>query len=321
MGQFVEPRTFLLGYTTVNIEGLDSYLKATNQEDFSGDYNDAVAENLSSGEALCSFYAKLCYKSLRVGKNANITKIRSIKENLKATFNQAHGSVFEHAMVNFVTTDCSRVFTHELVRMRAGWAYSQTSGRYCRLDSIDFVHDPILGGCEKEIKELLQSTEQTVYVLECRKGLRKPNPKFPTATYLDCFVHGSEHLKWIPDESGDMNYKKAVTSAIRRIAPNGQANEIGFSVNFRALRHFVMLRSTRFAEWEIRLVANQVYDLLNNKFPMLFYGVKQRVVKGLREFYGMRMQPYEMHPDDPEAIKMFTLDQLTTELDRRNDGK
>jgi thymidylate synthase (FAD) len=339
MIKLVQPRVFLVGYTTATVDGIKDYLEYTNQRDFMEDWYEAKGKGLSDGECLCSFYAKLCYKSLVPGQNSNINEVRDIETNIKGTFNSAHGSVFEHASINFVATDVSRVFTHELVRMRAGWAYSQTSGRYVRLDNIGFVHDPIMDDCTDLEMLQLQHTEKIAYLMECRKGLRKPPDKFPDVpgnAYYDlwdkelqemknrygCLQQTDEdfreNIKWQPDKSlKNFDYKKSVTSAIRRIAPNGQSNEIGFSINFRALRHYAMLRSNRGAEWEIRNVTQQVFKLVEAKFPMLWYGAKTQEVKGLLEISGMKTQPYEMRADDPEAIRLFSTEALDMEVLRR----
>ena len=89
-------------------------------------------------------FAKLSTQALTVGKNENIKRVRDIPENIQNAFNQGHGSVFEHCQLNFIARNCSRVFTHEIVRHRAGTAFSQTSGRFVRGDSVDIVFDPIL---------------------------------------------------------------------------------------------------------------------------------------------------------------------------------
>ncbi len=157
-------------------------------------------------------------------------------------------SVFEHCSINFLTTNCSRVFTHELVRHRVGSAYSQTSGRYVRTDSIDFVHDPILDPVKHKIESALEYL-QTVYQ-EMEEDMKLADIK-------------------------DFAIKKKITSAMRRILPNGQANEIGFSLNLRSLRHLIELRTSVHAEWEIRLVFNQVFDLINEKYPAMFADVEK----------------------------------------------
>jgi thymidylate synthase (FAD) len=165
-------------------------------------------------------------------------------------FDSGHGSVFEHCLLNFITTDCSRVFTHELVRHRVGTAFSQTSGRYVAIDSIDFIVDPLLVAdpeCDKAIQEHIVATENLAKLLRAK----------------------------LIKDSDPFDKKKKVTSAIRRIAPNGQSNEIGFSLNIRTLRQTLTLRTSPHAEWEIRKVFGQIGDIVENKWPLMLYGLNK----------------------------------------------
>lgn len=266
---FVTPKVYFLGMPSVDLTGLLTYLRDTEQQDFIADWDEAKSRGVSDSEALCSFYAKLCYKSLVLGKNENISSKRSIWDNFLGILDSAHGSVLEHMNLNFVCTNCSRVLTHELVRHRAGWAYSQTSGRYCRPgpDGIDFVHDPILDPVADDIKETLAYIEERYQSMVEKMGLNQDKVSF--------------------------DRKKKITSALRRILPNGQANEIGFSINFRSIRHFLQTRSSRHAEWEIRCVAAQVYDIVCERFPLLLSDAKVEVVERYAEITGMKIQPYE----------------------------
>lgn len=323
MGKFVQPKVFLVGFTDMHYQGIIDYLKYTDQEEFLEDVREAKNAGISGGECLCSMFAKLCYKTLKLGKNANVKKIRSIDNNLKGTFDTSHGSVFEHANINFIVTDCSRVFTHELVRHRAGTAFSQTSGRYCRLDSIDLVLDPVLEPVKEVFARCMSDIERTVYVAECKLGLRKP-PVIEGQSALSALITSDPTYLWpdperiwIPDDSFDFDKRKKITSAIRRIAPNGQSNEIGFTANLRALRHIVQLRTARFAEWEIRSVFSQVYNLTRAMFPLLWYGTKTRIVDDMIEVYGAKSNPYDITPGDPKALDVWNASDLQGELDRR----
>ena len=78
----------------------------------------------TDGERLAEFAGRLCYMSQRnpAGRNT-----RDYLENIKR---QGHGSVLEHANYSVLIEGVSRSLTHELVRHRAGWAYSQLSQRY-----------------------------------------------------------------------------------------------------------------------------------------------------------------------------------------------
>lgn len=325
MGQLVKPKVFFVGATEVNEEGLKAYLEETGQFAFWEVYQQARAEGISSGEALCSVFAKLCYRSLVLGKNSNVKKIRDIENNLRGCFDTGHGSVFEHCQLNFIVTNCSRVYTHEQVRQRAGWAYSQTSGRYCRLDSIDLVWSNLLDPVKDLWLKHLGATEDLVYLTECRLGMRKPAPGFEdyAAEYWintrASMASGHENdAKWVPDDSFDFDKRKAITSAIRRIAPNGQANEIAMSCNIRALRHVVQLRTARFAETEIRDVFAQVYHLVSARFPTIFHKARTRMFDGLPEVHGMKMNPYDIEAGDPKALEFWTIGDLKAELAKRD---
>lgn len=299
MGNLVQPRTYLIGVSEADLTSITRYLHDTGQEEFLEDIQKASSLGISSGEIMCSMFAKLCYASLVVGKNANVSKTRDIDANIRGCFDTGHSSVFEHCQLNFLTTNCSRVLTHELVRHRVGMAFSQTSGRYCRLDSINLVWDPILDPVKDLFLQALSDIETVVYLSECRLGLRKPPAEAPDCLPEACLdaPAKSEELKWVPDNSFDFDRRKALTSAIRRIAPNGQANEIAWSANIRSLRHLIMVRTAPAAETEIRIVANQAYDLSKAKMPLLFHGAKERVVNGHRVVYGMKLHPFEKSTD------------------------
>lgn len=292
MPRLVTPKVFLVGFTAASHLGITDYLRYTNQQEFEKDIDEAEKNGIHPGLVLTSLFAKLCYKSLVEGKNTNVRKLRSIENNLKATFDAAHGSVFEHVNLNFIVTDCSRIFTHELVRHRVGTAFSQTSGRYCRIENIGLVWDPILDPVKDLFLACAEDIENTVYLAECKLGLRK-TPEGNVCSEHTWFNTQDEKDRWIPDDTFDFDKRKKITSAIRRIAPNGQENEIAFSVNIRALRHLVQVRTAAAAEWEIRNIFNQVYGLVKAKFPLMFHGAKERIVEDLIEVYGMRLQPYE----------------------------
>lgn len=302
---FVVPDVYRVGYTEVDEDEIQRYLIDSGNTEFRLAMDAAREAGLSSAEILCSMFAKLCYKSLTLGHNTNITRTRDIWDNLVGCFDTGHGSIFEHVGFNFLIRDCSRVFTHELVRHRIGTAFSQTSGRYCRLDHIPLVWDPILDPVKDLFRDCVRQIEDTVYLAECILGLRKPSDKYPNAERGACLSARNDILKghpgfdnweearWVPDNSFNFTLRKKITSAIRRIAPNGQSNEIAFSCNLRTLRHTVLMRTAGFAEWEIRHAFAQIYNLIKDKYPLAFYGAKETVIDGIVQVSGMKMQPYE----------------------------
>lgn len=256
--KLVLPKTYFIGATALDRYQIFDYLQDTYQTEFLEEIEQAIKEGLDTGEILCSFYAKACYASLTNKKNKNISKTRSIYDNLLGTIESGHGSVFEHCTLNFMITNCSRVFTHELVRHRVGTGFSQTSGRYVRSDELKVVIDPILDTLIEDgsIEEIRSFIENWYNKAVDKLGL---------------------------NEEKNFDVKKKKTSALRRLMPNGQANEIGFSCNLRTLRQTIEARTSRHAEWEIRLIFNQIFDLVKNKYPAIFADIKEEVIDNLRE--------------------------------------
>ena len=204
---------------------------------------------------------RLCYRSFLPGLNKNVKKVRT--ENapyLANVIKSAHGSVLEHASVNFVFADVSRVFTHELVRHRAGTAISQESLRFVRLDKITAWLPTIIREDE---------TATTIFT-SCIKELER----------LQLAL--AEHFK-LDDNGTSFERKKIATSAMRRIAPDGVATTVGWTANMRTLRHVIEMRTSRHAEEEIRLVFADVFTICRDRYPNLFCDAMIEHVAGIDE--------------------------------------
>ena len=68
--------------------------------------------------------------------------------------------MLEHANYTFAFRDVSRVFTHELVRHRAGSAFSQESLRYVRLSELAFRVPPALEPIREQVLTLVERLEE-----------------------------------------------------------------------------------------------------------------------------------------------------------------
>src|SRR3989440_747445 len=99
----------------------------------------------TDGERLAEFAGRLCYMSQH---NPAKRETREYLENIKK---QGHGSVLEHANYSILLEGVSRSLTHELVRHRAGFSYSQLSQRYVDESEANFVMPPaVIGDAELE---------------------------------------------------------------------------------------------------------------------------------------------------------------------------
>lgn len=239
----VSPKAFLIGETKINSLGLLEYLKHAGAPEW-------LAKNVntaSDAEILVEAMGRLCYRSWAPGLNPNVSKVREGNDvYLKNILSSGHGSVIEHSVTNWIFADVSRVFTHELVRHRAGTAFSQESLRYVRLEDLGFWLPPEIES-DLKLKELFSKTFESMGQLQKEMG-----------KMMDLDNQKSFHVK------------KTMTSAMRRLAPDGLATSIGVSFNFRALRHVIEMRTSEGAEAEIRLVFDQVAKISKDRWPNIF---------------------------------------------------
>lgn len=242
----VYPRIYVTGETIPNQETIKYVIESLcNNTPCSVCTNDQI-----------EFAARMCYLSFAPNVNKNVTRIREdSKEYMLNILKSGHGSVLEHTSMTFTFVDVSRIFTHELVRHRAGTAFSQTSMRYVRLEEIGMVLPPIHHHKEKEIHNEIIST-----VTKIEESIKKINELFDLDT---C----------------SFEEKKRFTSFIRRIAPEGIATNIVMTANLRALRHMIALRTSPAAESEIRYVFQEVFLECNKRFPNVFQDFRMVVDK------------------------------------------
>ena len=249
--KFVEPKVFLVGETRVVEDGLQDYLNHLGVPLWKTDAP-------SDAERLCEVMGRLCYRSFEPGLNPNVTRVREGNGiYLGNIVKVGHGSVLEHASLNFIFADVSRVVTHELVRHRAGTAVSQESLRFVRLDEL--------------------SAYVPTHIKEDERG-------------MEVFVKTFEQLEQLQgqlaeiyaiDDEKKFDIKKKLTSAFRRVAPIGLATTIGWSCNMRSLRHVIEHRTDPHAEEEIRVLFGKVFELVSKRYPNLFADYTVEEVDGL----------------------------------------
>jgi len=199
----------------------------------------------NAGELIVEFGGRACYRSWEPGLNPNVTRVRTDQREYFANIlKSAHGSVLEHANWSFALRNVSRVFTHELVRHRAGSAFSQESLRYVRLTDIGFRVPPALEPVREQVLSIVEQLEEFQ-------------------------VSAAERLG-IDEEGVPFHVKKEVTSALRRLAPIGLSTDILWTANARTLRHVIEMRTAPGAEEELRLVFDQLARIMQVEAPGIF---------------------------------------------------
>ena len=231
-----EPTVYLLGRQVVDDEALGAFLADHEVSNWSTDTE-------VGGEKLIETAGRVCYMSFQKprpgGNKAYIGHILEV----------GHGSVLEHAVFNLLFTGVSRSLTHELVRHRAGFGFSQLSQRFVDESECSFVEPEAIAADPELHRIWLESIQasQTAY-RELADRL--------AATYKD-----------IPDKT--LRRKKA-REAARSVLPNATETKIFVTANARAWRHFIEMRGDAAADVEIRRLAIAVCKLLKAESPNLF---------------------------------------------------
>jgi thymidylate synthase (FAD) len=245
----VEPRVIKVAETRIDEDAVRKLLKHYNA---AGWLKKTKRHKRSDSEFLTELAGRVCYRSFGLGLNPNVTKIRDDPGHyLQNILRSRHGSVLEHATVTFAFLNVSRVFTHELVRHRAGTAISQESLRYVRPLDLNLW-------LPEDLKPV--SSDFVAIVEEIRKGYRRLERSFP----------------W-----DEMNFekKKRVTSALRRILPEGLATNVIWTANHRTIRWAIETRTDPSAEVEIREVFGSVAQVCITDYPLLYGDFRKKALE------------------------------------------
>jgi thymidylate synthase (FAD) len=239
------PSVYLIARPSIDVEGMRAYLEDVGGASWLEGRLSEQDGQPNAPELLVEFGGRVCYRSWEPGLNPNVTRIRTDRgEYLANLLSSLHGSVLEHASFSFAFRNVSRVFTHELVRHRAGSAFSQESLRYVRLTEIGFRVPPALEPIRDRVLSLVEQLEE--------------------------FQVGAAEALGLDDEDVSFAIKKEVTSALRRLAPIGLSTDIVWTANVRTLRHVIEMRTAPGAEEELRLVFDAVARLMRAEAPNLF---------------------------------------------------
>ncbi|MCS6975375.1 MAG: FAD-dependent thymidylate synthase [Gemmatales bacterium] len=232
---FREPVVYLVGRQVLDESQLEAFLR---------DHGVSWESDApTAAEYLVETAGRVCYMSFaRPRPGGNSAYIGHLLE-------VGHGSVLEHAVWNFLITGVSRSLTHELVRHRAGFGYSQLSQRYVDESVAEYVEPDVIAE-DPELHQLWMDTIRRTH---------------------EAYVVLAEKLQAkFQDEPDRTQRRKLARQAARSVLPNATETKIFMTANARALRHFIEMRASRQAEVEIRKLAVQILRIMQTEAPNLF---------------------------------------------------
>lgn len=283
----LQPKVYLIAKSTLDVEGIEKFLNEQRldwpTERLGGSvaaYHDASVSHPSGGEQLTELAGRCCYMSF--GAKAGSKTNQAYLDNLLGRTpdggfrsGPAHGSVLEHATFSFLVVGAGRGFSHEQVRHRAGWAYSQLSTRYCdfeREEEAEGTWDP--GFCVPPLAQLSNAAQEMM-----ESGIRASRETYKALlVQIESDLQGNvafqDELQRYPEKERKRMLRKAARGAARDILPNGTEAIMVMTANARAIWNTIYLRASEHAEAEIRSVYVQIARIMEEEMPAVFKGMK-----------------------------------------------
>lgn len=232
------PRLYILSRPSFELQEANRFLTDRS-------HSWADSPGATAAERLIEFCGRVCYMSFR----KDTTTIRHPHDRyIRNLIASGHGSVLEHVSWSFLLDGVSRAFTHQLVRHRVGFAFSQLSQQYHDESEVVFV--PPAGLTTNDRKAWTDATE----------SLRSAYRSFIGA-----------------DTSTSLAKREALRhrrSVARSLLPNATETAIAVTANGRALRHFFEVRGTIEGDYEMRAVACKIFHAIAADAPSLFLGIE-----------------------------------------------
>jgi thymidylate synthase (FAD) len=205
------------------------------------------SKDATSAERLVEFAGRICYMSFgpRQSPATNAAYIRKLIQN-------QHDSVLEHAVWTVLLSGVSRAFTHQLVRHRIGFSYSQLSQQYHDESNITFVPPAGL----EEFPALAQIWNNSVAESQIAYRRIIAGLNSPTAKALP--ANKRERIR-------------ATRSLARSVLPNASETVIVTTFNARSLRHFLKTRGNTVGDYEMRSVSAALLNAIRPDGPAFFF--------------------------------------------------
>ncbi len=235
------PRIYLVSEPAFDLAEMDDFL-----QDSRTSWRRTV--RTTPAEQIVEAAGRICYMSFGEKQSP-----RDTQEYVKHLIDQGHESVLEHANWGFIISGISRAFTHQLVRHRVGFAFSQLSQQYHEETNAEFIEPQVnLPPEAKAAWDHAMATAKRAYadILESLRFLESKSER---------------------EEGCVKEVRRAIRSTARSVLPNATQTKIWVTANARALRHFFSVRGGIVGDLEMRQVSAEILRIVKAKAPALFF--------------------------------------------------
>lgn len=201
-------------------------------------------------ESIVAASAKLCYSKVGVSEITKKMSDDEVSRFVRMLASMEHESPLEHVSFTFAIEGISRTCSHQIVRHRIA-SYSQQSQRYVDLQNTFQYIIP---------KEIENNDLAKKYFIMSMDNDYDNYKNITQALYDQYIIDGMEEKNAL---------KKAIEDA-RFALPNACETKMVMTMNARSLLHFFEERMCNRAQWEIRIVAGKMLDLVLDVAPNIF---------------------------------------------------
>lgn len=236
----VTPKLFLVARSTFDYNAFLQFL-ADEQVSWLQTPSAADPENIVEAAG------RVCYMSFGTRQYR-----KDNREYIHNLLRQGHESVLEHVSWSFILTGVSRGFSHQLVRHRVGFAFSQLSQQYHDEKEARFVEPSIIARFPHLSELWRRSVDDARHVYQ----------------ELVAFLNTEEFR--VLSQLDKREFQRAMRTAARSVLPSATATKIFITANARAIRHFLTVRGGIPGDAEMRAVSALILSTLSKEAPALF---------------------------------------------------
>ena len=201
--------------------------------------------------------ARLCYSPATIAQVQEKLTPEKAGEFVEMLAGLGHQSPIEHAVFTFGIEGVSRALLAQITRHRIA-SFSVQSQRYVRLDDFRYVVPPEIEAIPEAKKAFLASMEEDA------------------KRYLD-LAHKLEEghtarlmAEGMPEKQARAKASKQANEDARFVLPNACETKMVVTMNARSLQNFFHLRCCSRAQWEIRELAEKMFELVYPVAPHIF---------------------------------------------------
>lgn len=205
--------------------------------------------NATDAEKIIEFSGRLCYLSFHPNRHTRGSTAAYIDKLIK----NGHESVLEHAQWTFILDGVTRGFSHQLVRHRVGFSFSQLSQQYHDESKANFIK-PI--GLEHygELENEWNAIERHIH------------------TFYERVIEANLQI----GDFSDREKQRYIRTFARALLPNATRTILSVTANARSLRHFLLLRGALEGDIEMRQVSQLIFDMLRVEAPAVVFDFEQQ---------------------------------------------